>query len=60
MKDLNIIYTKIDDLRPSAYNPRKWDEDSIAHLTKSIKRFGLVDPIIVDATGTNMQILILR
>lgn len=36
------------DLRPAAYNPRVISEESMAGLTKSIERFGLVEPIVVN------------
>src|SRR3989344_9392984 len=33
-------------LKPSEHNPRRWSEDKITTLRESIRRFGLVDPII--------------
>jgi ParB-like chromosome segregation protein Spo0J len=43
---LNIKYTLVKDLIPSVYNPRKWDEKAIVDLTESIKKYGLVDPLL--------------
>lgn len=50
MKPANITITqeKINNLKPSLYNPRKWSDDAISQLSESIKRFGLVDPILVN------------
>lgn len=45
---LTIKDKPIDDLSPSPYNPRKWDAKQKADLKKSIERFGLVDPILVN------------
>ncbi len=46
--NLHIEYADIQTLKPSEYNPRKWDQTAIANLTESIKKYGLVDPIIVN------------
>lgn len=49
---LKVEYVDINVLRPSEYNPRKWDQNAINNLTESIKRYGLVDPLLVNnATG---------
>jgi len=37
----------LDGLRGAAYNPRKIDDDDIEVLKESIKRFGIVKPLIV-------------
>ena len=36
----------IDDLRPDAANPRRIGDEEMESLTRSIRQFGLVDPII--------------
>jgi len=46
---LKIIEVPIKDLKPAPYNPRKWSQEAINQLTESIKRFGLIDPIIVNS-----------
>ena len=46
MNNLNIVYVPISDLKPSDYNPRRWNEAQIAALKESIQRFGMVDPIV--------------
>ena len=52
MRTLNITYVPIGLLKPAEYNPRRWDKSQIEALTESIKRFGLVDPIVCnDAEG---------
>lgn len=45
---MEIHQIKIQDLKPADYNPRKLTKDQHAQLTASIKKFGLVDPIIVN------------
>jgi DNA modification methylase len=47
-KDVRIEYVDISSLNPAEYNPRKWDKTAIKNLTESIKRYGLVDPLIVN------------
>ena len=58
MSKLNIQYLPINDLRPAGYNPRKWDQVAIEQLTESIKRFGLVDPFVVNSAPERKNILI--
>jgi hypothetical protein len=55
---LKIEYIPINDLKPSDYNPRKWDEKAISDLTESIKRYGLVDPLLVNSAPNRKNILI--
>ena len=57
-KKLNIVYVDISDLNPASYNPRTWDKAAVAKLTESIKRFGLVDPLIVNSAKSRKNIII--
>lgn len=47
-QSLNIQYVPVRDLKAATYNPRKWDKAAKEKLTESIKRFGFVDPVIVN------------
>lgn len=47
-KGISVEYVDIDSLKPNEHNPRKWDATAIRNLTESIKRYGLVDPLIVN------------
>lgn len=49
---------KADDLKPSVYNPRKWDKQAVTNLKESIARFGLVDPIIANGASERMNIVV--
>jgi DNA modification methylase len=50
--NLNIKTVKISELNPAPYNPRKWSEEATSQLAESIRKFGLVDPILINkATG---------
>lgn len=44
--EIKIELVSIDTLKPSEHNPRRWPEDKTATLRESIRRFGLVDPIL--------------
>lgn len=57
-QNLNVVYVPIGELLPATYNPRKWSEDAIAQLTESMKRFGLVDPIVVNGASERKNIVI--
>ena len=43
---LEIDHVPIGDLRPDPFNPRRISDDELESLTRSIREFGLVDPII--------------
>jgi hypothetical protein len=58
MNNLNIVYVSINDLKPSEYNPRKWNESQINSLKESITRFGMVDPVICNNTPERMNVVI--
>lgn len=57
-RNLKIEYVSISELNPAAYNPRKWSADTTAQLKESIKRYGLVDPLVVNSAPSRMNILI--
>ena len=56
--NLKVQYTPISLLRPATYNPRKWNKEAIEQLTESIKRFGLVDPIICNSAPDRENVVI--
>lgn len=55
---LKIHNVLIKELQPATYNPRKWDEEAIKQLTESIKRFGLIDPLIVNSAENRRNVVI--
>lgn len=55
---MNITQVPVKDLKPSTYNPRKWDDKAIADMTESIQRFGLCDPLIANGAEERKNVLI--
>ncbi|MFA5050839.1 MAG: DNA methyltransferase [Patescibacteria group bacterium] len=55
---LNIVYVPINSLKAANYNPRKWDQAAIKNLIESIKKFGIVDPFLVNSTPARKNTLI--
>ncbi len=55
---LQVHYVPISELKPAAYNPRKWTDAAIAQLTASIKEHGLVDPIICNSAENRKNVVI--
>ena len=49
---MNIEKIEISKLKPARYNPRQISTKQYNDLKKSIERFGLVDPIIVNKDNT--------
>lgn len=58
INNLHIQQVKIAELKPAIYNPRKWSEAATEQLIESIKRFGLVDPILVNGNAQRRNIVI--
>ena len=48
----------IKDLQAATYNPRKWSDQAINNLTESIKRYGLVDPLVVNGAENRKNVVI--
>lgn len=55
---LKIHYVPLSELNPALYNPRKWSEETIKKLTESIKRFGLIDPVICNSATNRKNVVI--
>ena len=55
---LAIEYVPIGELKASEYNPRKHTKEVREQLKESIKRFDLIDPIIVNKAPERMNIVI--
>ena len=49
---------KIDDLIEAEYNPRQLTKDQHKQITDSIKRFGIVDPVIVNTHKERKNIIV--
>ena len=55
---MKIIERDINDLIAAEYNPRQMTAEQVQALTDSIKRFGLVDPIIINRHKDRENIII--
>ena len=49
VEDLEITHLPIGELRPDPANPRRISDEELETLTRSIREFGLIDPIIARA-----------
>jgi len=56
--NLKVQYLKIGELKAADYNPRKWTESAIENLKESIKRFGMVDPLIINKAPNRKNVVI--
>ena len=55
---MKVVEVNINKLKPSQYNPRIWDDKTIGDIGESIKRFGIVDPIIANSAPQRQNIVI--
>ena len=46
------------DLKPAEYNPRQATEKQQKHLTESLKKFGVVEPVIVNVNKDRENIIV--
>ena len=57
-QNLQTVLVPLKDLTKADYNPRKWDEKALNDLKTSIKKFGLVDPIIINSAKNRKNVVI--
>jgi len=57
-KNIEIVAVPVTSLKPATYNPRMWNKEQEESLTESIKRFGLVDPLLVNGAEKRKNVLI--
>lgn len=53
-----VSYVDINLLKPSDYNPRLWDNSAKAGLVESIKRFGLLEPLLINGAVNRKNVII--
>lgn len=56
--NINVVYIDTKNLKPTEYNPRVWDDQATSDLKKSIERFGMVDPLIVNSAPGRENVVI--
>ncbi|PIR98067.1 MAG: hypothetical protein COT89_01355 [Candidatus Colwellbacteria bacterium CG10_big_fil_rev_8_21_14_0_10_42_22] len=56
--DLKIVQVPIKELKPAPYNPRKHKKEDMEQLKTSLKRYGVVDPILVNNAPGREQVII--
>lgn len=49
MENMNVVYRSTDELIPYERNQKKHDDKQVQNVANSIKRFGWVSPIVIDA-----------
>lgn len=55
---ISVQYVPAEQLKPADYNPRTHDATAEEKLRESIKRFGLVDPIIANGAANRKNVVI--
>lgn len=58
MENIKIVYVNINDLKQAEYNPRKASDREFGDLRNSLKRFGFVDPVLVNGNENRKNIII--
>lgn len=51
-KRMSYEQIKVDDLKPSEYNPRSMSKFDMENLKKSLKEYGFVEPIVINKDNT--------
>jgi ParB/RepB/Spo0J family partition protein len=55
---MQTVNYKIADLIEAEYNPRKISKEQLGQLKDSVKRFGFVEPVIVNTNPDRMNIVV--
>src|SRR3989344_55883 len=55
---LKIVQVAVGTLKASEYNPRHWSETQTNALAESIRRFGLIDPIICNSAPERKNVVV--
>lgn len=58
VNDIKVVYKKVSELKASGYNPKKCSPKEEADIEASIRKFGLVDPIIVNVHEERKNIIV--
>lgn len=48
---MNVVYKKLSEITPYDKNAKKHDKTQIVNVAESIKQYGFVQPIVIDADG---------
>ena len=54
---MQVVYRKVSELKPYWNNPRK-NDGAVQYVKNSIKEFGFKNPIIIDAGGLLLQVIL--
>lgn len=57
-REIAVQYVPLASLKAAAYNPRRHDAEQAAKLKDGIKKFGLIDPIIVNSAPARKNVII--
>ena len=57
-KEISISHIDINLLNPAPYNPRQASEEEYHQLKESIEKFGLIDPLLVNAAPGRKNVVI--
>ena len=57
-KEISISHIDINLLNPAPYNPRQASEEEYHQLKESINKFGLIDPLLVNAAPSRENVVI--
>ena len=57
-RNIEVKYVPIDVLNPAPYNPRRHTPEAMEQLKQSIRKFGAVDPVIVNRAPNRENIVV--
>lgn len=57
-EDIKVVGLKLDELKEAGYNPRKIDDETLNQLMESMRRFSIVEPIVVNINKARYMIIV--
>jgi DNA modification methylase len=55
---LSVTYVSLDSLKNPEKNPRRWTKEATAQLKESIKKYGVVDPLVVNSAANRKGVIL--
>jgi len=55
---IKIVEVPVSQLTPASYNPRQHSKEALKQIKESLKRYGIVDPLIVNSANDRKNVVI--
>jgi len=57
-KNISVSYIETKLIKPNEFNPKKFSDEVLGQIKESVKRFGIIDPLICNSAPNRKNVLI--